>query len=180
MKLTTDRRRGRKSRKESKHKAPAISGTAAICEREEFVYFLCCQSFLSLWSYANPQGKDGNELCDVLVVCEPDIIIFSVKEVAVSEAGDVAFDQQKEWTLRAVERSVNQICSADRWIKSATHVIRKDGTCGLPLPEPGVQRIHRVVVAFGGDAKAWEFYGDFGKGFMHVVDERSLRDLEVW
>jgi hypothetical protein len=145
-----------------------------VNEREEFVYFLCRQSFLSLWSYANPQGKDGNELCDVLVVCEPDVIIFSVKEVASGEAEEVAVDQRKWSTISAIEKSVNQISSAERWIKSATHVIRKDGTCGLPFPEFAVRRIHRIVVAFGGDAKAWKFFGDFGKGFMHVFDERSL------
>lgn len=150
-----------------------MTETARVNETEEFVYFLCRQSFLSLWSYANPQGKDGNELCDVLVVCEPDIIIFSVKGVALSEAED-AVDQLKWSTISAIEKSVNQICGAERWIKSATHVIRKDGKCGLPLPEPAVRRIHRVVVAFGGDARAWKFFGDFGKGFMHVVDERSL------
>jgi hypothetical protein len=72
-----------------------MTETAGVTEREEFVYFLSRQSFLSLWSDANPQGENGSELCDVLVVCEPDIIIFSVKEVYVCEAGDVAVDQKK-------------------------------------------------------------------------------------
>ena len=49
---------------------------------EAFAHSVCRQSFLSLWSYASPQGRTpGKELCDILVVCDPDIIIFSVKEV---------------------------------------------------------------------------------------------------
>ena len=48
---------------------------------ETFVLRLCRQSFLSLWSYANAQGKSGKELCDILVVCDPDIVIVSVKAI---------------------------------------------------------------------------------------------------
>ena len=49
---------------------------------EQFVYRTCRKSFLSLWSYANPRGKPGKELCDILIVCEPDLVIFSVKAMA--------------------------------------------------------------------------------------------------
>lgn len=134
---------------------------------------MCRQSFLSLWSYGNPRGKAGKELCDVLVVCEPDVIIFSVKHVVFSEAGDRAVNQNR-WTKRAIEESVKQIYGAERWIKGATHVIRADGTQGLPFPEPAVRRVHRVAVALGGNGKVWKSFGDFGKGFVHVFDERSL------
>ena len=33
---------------------------------ERFVYSACKASFLSLWSYANPRGEPGKELCDIL------------------------------------------------------------------------------------------------------------------
>jgi hypothetical protein len=47
---------------------------------ELLVYRLCRKSFLSLWSYMNPRRKpSGKELCDVIVVCEPDVLIVSVK-----------------------------------------------------------------------------------------------------
>ena len=54
--------------------------TEAVNDSEQFVYDICLKSFLSLWSYINPQGKTpGKELCDVLVVCAPHIIVISVK-----------------------------------------------------------------------------------------------------
>jgi hypothetical protein len=71
---------------------------------EELVYNLCKKSFLSLWSYANPKGKNGKELCDVLVVCDPDIIIISVKEIELTNSGDVSTDW-KRWQKRAIEKS---------------------------------------------------------------------------
>ncbi len=143
-------------------------------ETERLVFELCTKSFLSLWSYANPQGKTpGKELCDILVMCEPDIIIFSVKEVAFAEEGDDKVNQAR-WFKRAIEDSVKQIYGAERWLNSALHVVRKDGTRGLPLPEASERRVHRVAVALGGKGKVWKSFGDFGKGFVHVFDERSL------
>jgi hypothetical protein len=102
-------------------------GNTGLNETERLVYRLCRKSFLSLWSYANPQGKTpGKELCDILVVCEPDVIIFSVKEVAFIEEGDELVNQTR-WSKRAIEESVKQIYGAERLINSTTYVIRSDG-----------------------------------------------------
>jgi len=63
---------------------------------EQFVFQVCKRSFLSLWSYANPLGKNFKELCDILVVCEPDIIIISVKEVRVKKSDDIRTDKASD------------------------------------------------------------------------------------
>src|SRR2546421_7426193 len=129
------------------------TGDAGLNETEKLVFNLCTKSFLSLWSYANPQGKTpGKELCDIFVVCEPDIIIFSVKEVAFAEEGDEQVNQQR-WFKRAIEDSVKQIYGAERFINSAAHVVRKDGKPGLPLPGLAERRVHRIAVALGGKGK---------------------------
>jgi len=140
---------------------------------EEFVFNVCKNTFLSLWSIANPLGKDSKELCDILVVCEPHIIIFSVKEIKVSDSGDVTTDW-KRWNRRAIEESSKQIYGAERWLRTSAHVIQKDGTQGLSLPKGEDQIIHRVAVALGGENKVPIIYGDFGKGFIHVFDEISF------
>ena len=140
---------------------------------EELVYNLCKKSFLSLWSYANPKGKDGKELCDVLVVCDPDIIIISVKEIELKCSGDVSTDW-KRWQNRAIEKSYPQIYGAENWIKNATHVITSDGREALPFPEKDRRRIHRISVALGGKGQVPIYFGEFGKGYVHVFDEDSL------
>lgn len=138
---------------------------------EEFVYQVCRQSFLSLWSYPNPSGKDKNkELCDILILCDPDVIIISVKEIELKKSGNFKTNIER-WRKRAIEDSVKQIYGAERWINSATHVKRKDGSKGLPFPEKKLRRIHRVAVALGGNGKVPIQFGDFGKGFVHVFDE---------
>ncbi len=140
---------------------------------EEFVLRLCRRSFLSLWSYANPRGKSGKELCDILVVCDPDVIVVSVKAIGLGASGDPSTDWQR-WRKRAIEASVAQIYGAERWLETAQAVVRKAGTAGLRLPDNSVRRVHRVAVALGGQGKTPILFGDFGRGFVHVFDETSL------
>lgn len=143
--------------------------SSPINKSEEFVYKVCRRSFLALWSYANPKGKQGKELCDILVVCDPDVIVISVKEIGVTDSGDMFTDGQR-WLRRAITKSATQIYRAERWIKTASHVLRKDGSEGLPLPDVPQRRIHRVAIALGGDRKVPIQFGNFGKGFVHVFD----------
>jgi hypothetical protein len=142
---------------------------------EAFVNDVAHKSFLSLWSYASPQGRTpGKELCDVLVVCA-DVIIFSVKEVRPKQDApdDVRFAR---WVRGAVDESAAQIYGAERFIASGKfdHVIQQHGTEGLKYPPPERRRIHRVAVALGGDDHFPVPFGDLGKGFVHVFDRRSF------
>lgn len=138
---------------------------------EELVHRLCTKTFLSVWSYPNPKGKKGKELCDILVVCEPDIIVFSVKEVAFKETGDeVGWER---WRKKAIEESCSQISGAERWILANPGVITHDGRAGLPFPTSN-RAVHRIAVALGSEGKVPMTFGDFGKGFVHVLDEESL------
>jgi len=141
---------------------------------EEIVFRLFRRSFLSLWSYANPRGKEvGKELCDTLVVCDPDIVIVSVKAPRLLDTGDAETNVDR-WRRRAIDESVEQIYGAERWVRQAPRVIRSDGSEGLPLPPVSERRIHRVAVAVGGRRQVLIESRDFGKGFVHVFDEPSL------
>ena len=149
---------------------------------EEMVYNLCRRSFLSLWSYANPLRKDGKELCDILVICEPDVIIFSVKEIGFKEKGDPSTEWPR-WLRKAVDESVRQIYGAEREISMCSHVIRQDGEKGLPFPDRTNRRIHRIAVALGSKGEVPIFSGDMGNGYIHVLTEESatilLRELDT-
>ena len=129
---------------------------------------------MSLWSYPNPRGKDARkELCDIIIVCEPDVIIFSIKEVEVKDSGNVSRDWER-WLRRSIDESVKQIHGAEGWINKSSNVVTKDGEIALTIPDVSCRKIHRVAVALGRGEK-WPLYlGDFGKGFVHVFDEISL------
>jgi hypothetical protein len=140
-------------------------------EAELLVYRVCRHSFLSLWSYINPRRKPaGRELCDVLVVCEPDVIVFSVKQITLTNSGRPEVDAQR-WQRNAIDESCKQIYGAERILRTSSNVIKSDGSLGVLLPSASELRMHRVAVALGGRRQVSLPFGDFGKGFIHVMDE---------
>ena len=73
---------------------------------EEFVFNLCHRSFLSLWTYANPlRIKGKKELCDVLAICEPHILIFSVKNIEF----DTQVDEDKAMMRFAWDKTIAEL-----------------------------------------------------------------------
>jgi hypothetical protein len=148
---------------------------APLTPSEQFAHSICTNSFLSLWCYNNPKGKNGKELCDILVVCEPDIVIFSVKDIALHNPEDQI--QEERWQRKAVDESVRQLYGAAKWLNKAACVIHADGSQGIALPAIGTRRIHRVAIAFGSAGKCSIRSGDFGEGHVHVFTEQTLVDV---
>ena len=141
---------------------------------EEFTFRVCQRSFLSLWCYANPRGKNGKELCDVLIVCDPHLILISVKDIRLKSESE---DDVQRWQRRAVHASVDQLYGAERWLQSVEAVTRRDGTPGLPLPVRSDRRLHRIAVACGSQGRVPMSSADFGKGFVHVMTEEGFFDV---
>jgi hypothetical protein len=142
---------------------------------EEFVFNVCQKTALSLWCYANPLAAPGKELCDIMMVCDPHIIVVSVKDIRLNVEKEMAGYQR--WIRKAVDDSVKQIYGAERVLTGAASVIRKDGTPGLALPLPASRKVYRIAVAFGSKGEVPLASGDFGKGFVHVMNEQGLFDV---
>lgn len=141
-----------------------------VNDSEQYVYDICKRTFLSLWSYPNPLGKKDKELCDIIVVCGDDIVIVSVKDIKPTDSGDLSVDWDR-WLKRAIDGSVKQIYGAERWLRDADTLIQCDGSEGISLPSVSQRRVHRIAVAFGGEDQMPLHYGNFGKGFVHALDE---------
>ena len=91
-------------------------GHEGITSAERYLKQLCDHTFLSLWSYPGiyrDQGKpgphgDGKEVCNLLVVVEDHIIIFSDKDCKFPDSGDLDRDWSR-WYRRAVRESADQV-----------------------------------------------------------------------
>jgi hypothetical protein len=149
-----------------------IPRSEAVTESERYLRRLCERTFLSLWSYpgmfrnqGNASGGDGKDLCDVLVVFENDIIIFSDKDCAFPDSGDLQVDWQR-WLRRAVFDSANQAWGAERWIRQHPDRLFLDRSCTIPfplnLPRPADARFHSVVVAHNVNARCKQEPGGTG------------------
>ena len=148
-----------------------------LTRSEALVERLCKASFLSLWSFSNPAASRGKELCDLLVVCEPNVLIFSVKEVGLPDASDPT--AVNRWSRRAVDASVQQLYGAERQLATVSSVPRAPGIPAFELPDLAVRRTHRIAVALGSGGDVPFDQRDFGKGFIHIFDDSSLATLMV-
>lgn len=149
----------------------------SVNKSEAFALTVSRRSFLSLWCDSNPQGKNpSRELCDILVVCDPDVIIISVKEVQYQSDKEPCLASAR-WEREAIDASVKQIYGAERWLAQAPRIVRKDGSQSLRLPPLENRHVHRIAVAIGGKGETIIKSGDFGKGYVHVVTERGFEDL---
>jgi len=143
---------------------------------EEYVARLCQKSFLPFWSFPNPEGKKEKELCDLIVVCGNHIIIISVKEIRVTSHADPSV-QYDRWFKKAILKSTDQIHGAERYIGGVDEILSYKGKSRIKLPEKECRIIHRIAIAFGSKPDFPIPTRDFGKGYVHVLDEQSTELL---
>jgi hypothetical protein len=163
-----------------------------LTSTERYLKRLCDRSFLSLWSYPGvyrDQGRpgvsgDGKEVCDLLVVSERHIIIFSDKDCTFPNSGDLELDW-KRWFKRAIHKSAEQIWGAERWIKTYPQRLFLDPACTQPfpidLPSPSEVKFHRILVAHGVSERCKDALGGSGSlmiapsilGDMHYASNKD-------
>lgn len=143
-----------------------------VTEAEQYLQRLCEHSFLKLWSYPGVyrdqglgQRTEGKELCDLLVVFGDDIVIFSDKQCAFPETGNLSQDWSR-WFRKAVMKSAEQVLGAERWILDYPERLYLDRACKTPfpiaIPPRERARVHRVVVAHAVSERCRAFHGGTG------------------
>lgn len=148
------------------HKAQGITPT------ERYLNNLCETSFLSLWSYPSVfrdqkvgGNGDGKELCDMVVVFDKHVLIFSDKYCSFPASGNIELDW-KRWYKRAIQKSAEQTWGAERWLKEHPDRVYLDRSCitrfPLPIPSNESARYHLIVVAHGSEDYSKAKFGGSG------------------
>lgn len=139
--------------------------TTPVTPSEGYLRSVCDRTFLSLWSYPNPFGEPGKELCDLLVVFDNDIIIFSDKHCDFPESTNLDLDWSR-WYRRAIEKAAHQSWGAERWIRRHPDKVFLDAQCKKPFPLRLAiterTRFHRVVIAHGAASRCLRELGGSG------------------
>jgi hypothetical protein len=161
----------------------AIIKSEGVTHAERYLKRLCEHSFLSLWSYpgvfrdqggGNLAGGQGKEVCDLLVVFDHHILIFSDKDCKFPNSGDIKRDWTR-WFRRAIVKSARQVCGAERWIKEHPERLFLDRACKqrFPIPIPDIQAVkfHRLVVAHESAQRCHEHYGGSGSFLLNSAIE---------
>jgi hypothetical protein len=140
-----------------------------------------------MWSYpgvfrdqGRPGGKgDGKEVCDLLVVFENHVIIFSDKDCRFGDGNDLDVEWAR-WFKRAVQGSANQVWGAERWIRQFPSRLFLDRRCTIPfpidLPDPAHTAFHWIIVAHDASRACREKLG--GSGSL-MLDNTVIGDLHL-
>jgi hypothetical protein len=140
---------------------------------EQYLAELGERSFLTLWSYVSPfrnqnfsaQGSEGKELCDMLVVFDEHVIIFSSKHCDYPTTPDPVLNWSR-WYRRAVAAAADQLYGAERWLKQHPDRVYTDKACKhpfpVPLPASAAMKVHRIVVAHGASQPCQAEFGGTG------------------
>ncbi len=127
------------------------------------------QTFLRLWSYPNPYKMqlNGKELCDLLIVFDNHIIIFSDKDCTYGSSGNVQVDWRR-WYKKAIQKSAEQLVGAKSWIIRCPDRIAIDAKCSKALPlkieiTPET-KFHLIAIAHGASNECKRYFsgGDGG------------------
>ncbi|GAB3092619.1 YecA family protein [Lysobacter terrae] len=146
---------------------------------ERYLAKLGQRTFLSLWSYPNvytPEGRkngkgQGKELCDLLVVCGEDVLLFSDKDIHYPEGIDPV-TAWKRWKKKAITKSIGQLHGAEKWIRERPGDVYLDAGCTVPFPldlTAANLRIHLIAVTNNSIQSARKFFGQGSTGSFMLV-----------
>jgi hypothetical protein len=169
--------------------ATAVHRSRGTTASERLLADLGDAAFLDLWSYPNlfydkkQGGKgDGKELCDMLVVCGDDLIIFSDKHIKYQEEKplDIAWPR---YYRKAVQEAVKQINGANRILSDFPEKIYTDPGCTqrlpITLPPAATRRTHGVVVASGASKAVQTHHKDDSGSFIILPSMKGDAHLDV-
>lgn len=149
-----------------------LANEGGVTTTEEILYSLCQDTFLRLWSYANPFKDDGKEFCDLIAVFEDHVFIFFDRESRRFDGATQDFlVTWKRWKKEAVDKQVKTALGAERYLRSGRKIfLDQSGSNVLPVPIPKNPIIHKIVVAHGAKEACEAFsennvYGSLGVSY---------------
>jgi hypothetical protein len=148
-----------------------IKRANGINESERYLKHLCEQTFLSLWSYPSVYSDEGlsrgqgEEVCDLLVVFENNIIIFSDKDCQFPNTENIAVDW-KRWYKKSITKSAKQLWGAEQSIKKRSNHLFLDNLCTqkfpITIPDLSVAKFHLIAVAHNSSERCKQEHGEDG------------------
>lgn len=120
---------------------------------EKILASLCDKTFLGLWSFPNvysdegiTKSKVGKEVCDLLVVFENNVIIFSDKDNKFHDNIDISV-AWKRWFKKSVVGSVTQLYGAEKFIKEYPERLFLDEVCTTKFPVEFLDHMRFFLIA---------------------------------
>ena len=147
---------------------------------EQYLSHLCDQTFLGLWSYANPFKADGKELCDLIAIFDNHVFLFFDRESRKFDRvnSDVQLTWER-WKKEAINKQIHTAAGAKRYVLANRDQIFLDAgkTVRLPIKIPaGELHVHKVIVAHGAKEACKQFSADNIYGSLGISYETRLSE----
>lgn len=117
-----------------------INKGQGVNQTEKRLIELANSAFIGLWSYPNvysdeglSKNKSGKEVCDLLVVFEDNVILFSDKDINFNEEIEVSV-AWKRWFKKSITESAVQLHGAEKFLKDHHGRLFLDKKCKVPFP----------------------------------------------
>jgi hypothetical protein len=160
----------------------AIQKSSGQTPTEQYLSHLCDQTFLGLWSYANPFKADGKELCDLIAIFENHVFLFFDRESRKFDRVDADLRLTWErWRKEVITKQIRTAAGAKRYVLNNREQIFLDANRTVPLPveiPAGELRVHKIIVAHGAKEACEQFstdnvYGSLGVTYQATPSDRS-------
>jgi hypothetical protein len=150
-----------------------ISKSQGQTPTEASLAWLCDNTFLKLWSYANPFKSDGKELCDLIAVFENHFFLFFDRESRTFDTSsqDISVIWER-WKKTAIDRQINTADGAARYIQRCRDEVYLDAKCTVRLPIKLAADnlvIHKFIVAHGAKDACLNFSPDNVSGSLGIT-----------
>jgi hypothetical protein len=149
-----------------------------LTKRERYLSKLSEKTFFGLWSFPNVYTDEGitklgigKELCDLLVVFQNKLIIFSDKDIAFNSEINLSV-AWKRWFKRAVVKSGKQLYGAESWLRNHSDRVFLDKECKTKFPIPLSDQtfdIHLIAVTSNTVEPAAKHWGGGSSGTLYQI-----------
>ena len=160
---------------------PQLSAASSLgaTPTERYLDALCQRTFLKLWRWPRVfrnqrahRKTEGKEICDLLVVFDSFVLVFSDKSCRFPDTGNLDVDWSR-WFRSAVLKSADQLAGGIRWLEDHPSRVFVDQDCREPLPislpQPDQATIIPIAVAHGSAGRCRAAHG--GSGGLLVRSE---------
>jgi hypothetical protein len=141
---------------------------------EEFVNELAYNSFLKFWCYPGPKYENGDnkEICDLLIIFDDTVIIFSVKNYEFK-------GNYTRYFNNTIKKALNQIHGAYRILFDMPEVIIKHpDRDSEQFPAEQINKVMLIVVNLGEGAKFYPFNGlTKNNNYVTFFDKSSFETI---
>ena len=141
-------------------------------EAEQIAALLSADKFYPHYTYLNPKGVDGKEICDMLVLFKKEALIVQIK------------NNDDPYKLRNIEKNAKQCLGASRQILQSDNVLklvnltRREDEVNLAE----ISRTHLLALHFDQDRQINQYIFEYRKNkadkpFVHFMDDRSFKNI---